>query len=157
MTRFPRRPKWDAESLNPAPVVMSQSQEVTIGDGSNKTAVLLSLGQAVTAGEPLAAKGVPGSTHTVVTNNMFRQTFSVGLEIHIRLLQLHGKTIGIPPLTILTTTLSQAHSEAMEIHLRVFNRHNATAPASQLEDLKYMVLDYRNTLLHGTKASPLIG
>lgn len=87
---------------------------------------------------------------------MFRQTHSVRLETHIRLLQLHGTTIGIPPLTILTTTLSQARSEAMEVHLRVLNRHNATAPTFQLEDLKNMVLVYRHTLLHGTKVRLLI-
>ena len=57
---------------------------------------------------------------------------------------------------MLTTNLSQARSEAMEVHFRVLNWHNATAPTFQLEHLKNMVLVYRNTLLHGTKASLLI-
>ncbi|KAF6241801.1 hypothetical protein HO173_000513 [Letharia columbiana] len=72
--------------------------------------------QAVTAEETSAAKvALPGFTHTIVTSNMFRQMHLVVLEIHTRLLRLHGTTVRMLPARMYTKTPGPVHLVIMEV------------------------------------------
>lgn len=95
---------------------MPQHQQAVIEGRSNKTAALLGREQAVTAEESSAAKvALPGFTHTIVTSNMFRQMHLVVLEIHTRLLRLHGTTVRMLPARMYTKTPGPVHLVIMEV------------------------------------------